>query len=75
MNATESENVRSHEQVLAGRDQAATALHEAELALHDAHQTHVDEWIQATSDRLHAAVVRYVAAEELAKQLQLAVAA
>jgi hypothetical protein len=38
---------------------AARELYEAELALHDAHQTHVDSWIAAAGDHLHRAVVRY----------------
>jgi hypothetical protein len=38
---------------------AAVRLHCAELALHDAHQTHVDAWISAAADRLHDAVVLY----------------
>jgi hypothetical protein len=44
------------------RDVAARALHEAELVLHVARQTQVDEWIRAAGDRLHAAVLRYEAA-------------
>ena len=36
-----------------------------ELALHDAHQTRVDEWIAAAHDRLHLAVGRYEAADAL----------
>jgi hypothetical protein len=27
--------------------------------LHDAHQTHVDQWIAAAGDRLHEAVTNY----------------
>jgi hypothetical protein len=37
----------------------ATALHRAELALHDANQTGVDAWISAAADRLHDAVLAY----------------
>lgn len=42
----------------------ATACHlyDAECALHVAHQTHVDAWITAASDRLHEAVADYLAA-------------
>lgn len=43
---------------------AAGQLHRAELALHDAHQTHVDAWIKAATNRLHDAVVRYLQALE-----------
>jgi hypothetical protein len=44
-------------------------LYQAELAVHDAHQTHVDEWIAAAHDRLHLAVGRYEAADALASCL------
>ena len=41
----------------------ATACHlyDAECALHVAHQTHLDAWITAASDRLHAAVADHLA--------------
>lgn len=41
---------------------AAARLFRAEIALHDAHQTHVDSWIAAANDRLHEALVDYLAA-------------
>lgn len=41
---------------------AAHRLYEAELALHDAHQSHVEAWIAATSDKLHQAVLEHLAA-------------
>ena len=41
----------------------AQHLYDAECALHDAHQSHVDEWIAAASNRLHDAVVDHLAAE------------
>jgi hypothetical protein len=43
---------------------AATARHlfEAEVALHIAHQSHVDAWIAAAGDKLHQAVVEHLAA-------------
>lgn len=44
------------------RDSAALALYNAEVALHAARQTQVDEWIRAASDRLHEAVLHYEAA-------------
>ncbi len=50
-------------QAVAARDVAARAMYRAELAVHDAHQTHADEWIGAAHDRLHVAVSRYLAAE------------
>jgi hypothetical protein len=42
---------------------AAQHLYEAECALHDAHQSQVDEWITAASNRLHDALVEHLAAE------------
>lgn len=42
---------------------AARHLYDAECALHDAHQSHVDAWIFAASERLHAAVAEYLAAK------------
>jgi hypothetical protein len=41
----------------------AQHLYAAECALHDAHQSHVDAWIAAASDRLHVALVEHLAAE------------
>ena len=41
---------------------AAHWLYEAELALHDAIQTHEDPWIKAASEHLHVAAVRYAEA-------------
>jgi vacuolar-type H+-ATPase subunit E/Vma4 len=38
---------------------AARRLHEAELALHEARQTNVDQWISAAYDRLHEAASNY----------------
>ena len=55
----------AYAQAVAARDHAAHALYQAELALHDAHQTHVDQWIGAAYDRLHAAIARYTAASAL----------
>jgi hypothetical protein len=42
----------------------AQRLYEAEIALHIAHQTHDDAWITAASDRLHEAVVAFLAARQ-----------
>jgi hypothetical protein len=42
---------------------AAKHLYAAECALHTAHQSHVDAWIAAASDRLHEAIVEHMAAE------------
>jgi hypothetical protein len=40
-------------------DEAARRLYDAEVALHVAHQTAVDEWIAAAADGLHRAVLAY----------------
>jgi hypothetical protein len=44
------------------REGAARALYDAEVALHAARQTQIDEWIAAAADRLHEACLRYEAA-------------
>jgi DUF971 family protein len=44
------------------RDIAARMLYRAEIALSDAHDTGVDEWVDAANERLHQAVLRYEAA-------------
>lgn len=41
---------------------AADLLYRAECACHDAHQTHVDAWIMAAADKLHAAIALHLAA-------------
>ena len=61
---------QSYQQAVAARDIAARKLYEAELAVHDAHQSHIDQWIRATHDRLHTAVVRYVAAQDAVSALR-----
>ncbi|HEY3630582.1 MAG TPA: helix-turn-helix domain-containing protein [Jatrophihabitantaceae bacterium] len=43
-------------------DAASRHLYEAECALHTAHQSHVDAWIAAAGERLHAAVTEHLAA-------------
>lgn len=40
----------------------ACHLYDAEYALHAAHQSHVDAWITAASQKLHQAVVEHIAA-------------
>lgn len=42
--------------------EAAKHLYDAECALHDAHQSHIDAWITAASERLHKAIVDHSAA-------------
>ena len=53
---------RAYEQAVAAMDFAARALYNAEIALHDAHQTHVDQWIAAAQDHLHLAVAEHSSA-------------
>ncbi len=60
----------AYAQAVAARDRAAHALYQAELALHDAHQAHVDRWVGAAYDRLHAAIARYTAANALVSALR-----
>jgi hypothetical protein len=48
----------SDEQVRA----AACHMYDAECALHAAHQSHVDAWITAASEKLHQAVGEHIAA-------------
>jgi hypothetical protein len=38
---------------------AARRMYDAEVALHIAHQTGVDEWVRAAGDRLHDAIVEH----------------
>jgi WhiB family transcriptional regulator, redox-sensing transcriptional regulator len=40
---------------------AADRLYAAECALHSAHQSHVDAWVDAANRKLHAAVTDYLA--------------
>ena len=53
---------RTYEQAVAAMGDVARALYNAEVALHDAHQTHVDQWIAAAQDHLHFAVAEHSAA-------------
>jgi hypothetical protein len=66
---------QTYQEAVAARNAAARKLYEAELAVHDAHQSHVDQWIRATHDRLHTAVVRYVAAQDAVSALRSVTAA
>ena len=47
-------------------ESAARHLYEAEVALHIAHQSHVDAWIIAAANRLHDAVVEHLRTVESA---------
>lgn len=42
----------------------ACHLYDAECALHNAHQSGVDTWIDAAGDKLHAAFAAYLGAVE-----------
>ena len=55
---------------------AATAcrLYEAEVQLHIAHQSQVDGWIAAASEKLHAAIEEHLAAVAAHEGRQLRVA-
>jgi hypothetical protein len=55
--------VATHRRAVAEYDAASAELYRAELALHDAHQSGVDEWVRAAGDHLHAALVRHYRAE------------
>jgi hypothetical protein len=50
---------------------AARHLFEAELALHDAHQSHVEAWIAAYGDKLHQAILDHLAATPRAAPARL----
>jgi hypothetical protein len=45
---------------------AARRLYDAEVQLHAAHQSHVDNWITAASDKLHDAIADHLAEVEAA---------
>jgi len=63
------------DQAIAVRNVAALKLYEAEIAAHDANQTHIDEWIRAAHEHLHTAIVDYSAANAVVtslRELQLA---
>jgi hypothetical protein len=60
----------TYEQAVAARDHAARALYQAEPAVHDAHQTRVDQWIGAAHDRLHEAITWYEATDALVSYLR-----
>lgn len=46
---------------------AERRMYDAEVALHIARQTHVDAWVAAAADRLHAAIVDHLTAVEAAR--------
>lgn len=41
-------------------DPSARLMYEAEVALHAARQTGVDEWVRAACDKLHDAIARHL---------------
>jgi len=70
MSITQTITDPTYEQAVAARNDLAGALYQAELAVRDAHQTRVEEWIAAAHDRLHLAVGRYEAADALVSCLR-----
>lgn len=48
-----------NQKLQAEKDGAARALYNAEVHLHAARQSRVDEWIAAAAARLHDAISRY----------------
>jgi hypothetical protein len=52
----------NHTAAVQRMDAAARHLYEAEVALHIAHQSHVDAWIAAAGDRLHESLAEHLAA-------------
>lgn len=52
------------EQAAAALSSAKMCLYQAELALHDARLTYVDEWIKAAAEKLHCACISFETAEE-----------
>jgi hypothetical protein len=73
MSASRS-TAQAYQRAIAARNRAAHILYEAELAAHDAHQSHVDSWVRAAHDRLHIAVVGYEEAVAAVNSLQPAAA-
>jgi hypothetical protein len=58
MTATPSHD-HDFQRAIATVSSVTVQLHRAELALHDAHGSHVDAWISAAANKLHESVVRY----------------
>ncbi len=69
MTTTSATSEALYESYLADRNRTAHSLYEAELAVHDARQSHVDTWLQAANDHLHAAVMAYLEAEARLQEL------
>ena len=46
---------------------AALHVHEQEIALHDARQTHIIDWINRAETRLHDAILEYETALSVAR--------
>ena len=63
MTTTTATTTATYDERRADRDRAAQSLFRAELAAHDARQSHIDAWLQAANDRLHAAIVAHLEAE------------
>jgi hypothetical protein len=53
---------QTYQQALVELEHAERELFHCEQALHDAHQSGIDEWVRAVSDHLHLAVNRQLRA-------------
>lgn len=69
MTITETADLKYYERAIAAQGTAAREVFETELALHDAHQAHIDSWITAASDHLHTAILRHIEAQNLVTAL------
>ncbi len=67
-----SADLGSYQRALDRRNAASRYLYETEVALHAAHQSHVDDWVRAASERLHLAVLEPRLAEAKLELLDLA---
>lgn len=61
-----------YEAALSEYETSCAQLYRSEQALHEAHQTGVDEWIRAASDRLHESLVQEMRAAAALTQLRTA---
>jgi hypothetical protein len=63
-----------YERARAEYDAASVELYRSELALHDAHQSGVDAWVQAANDHLHRALMRHYRAQAALEPISAGVA-
>jgi hypothetical protein len=72
MSTRVSVDLGRYQRALCRRKAASVRLYEVEVALHAAHQSHVDQWVQAASEHLHLAVLDLRLAEaELAAAVRI----